>query len=177
MFGLDFGEILVIVVAALIFIKPGDLPGAMQEIARWIRKLQVMAGEFHRHVDDMMKESGLDQVKKQVDEIRSLNPTNIVQDYVDPKGEIRNALTPPDLSLSSFGASATSTASTTSTTASPPPAVAATASDAPAIAAPTPEPAAPMQPIVFGPQAAPGLAQATPVASNASTPPAQQVSA
>lgn len=171
MFGLDFGEILVIVVAALIFIKPGDLPGAMQEVGRWLRKLQTMAGEFHRHVDDMMKESGLDQVKKQVDEIRGLNPTNIVQDYIDPKGEIRNALTPPDLSLSSPGTTATSGATSTPPTTAPtalPPAT-------PTIAAPAP--AAPMQPIVFGPQAAPGIVQAPPVASNASTPPAQQVSA
>jgi sec-independent protein translocase protein TatB len=168
MFGLDFGEILIIVVAALIFIKPGDLPGAMQEVARWLRKLQTMAGEFHRHVDDMMKESGLDQVKKQVDEIRSLNPTNIVQDYVDPKGEIRNALTPPDFTSPPAGASASASA----------PAAASTA--------PAPEPAAPMQPIVFGPQAAPGIAKvppvassaaAPPVASNVSAPPAQQVSA
>ena len=39
MFGVDATELLLVAVAALIFIGPKDLPGALRTIGRWVAKV------------------------------------------------------------------------------------------------------------------------------------------
>jgi sec-independent protein translocase protein TatB len=51
-------------------IGPKDLPHAIRGVADFIRKARRMAGEFQVHVDEMMRESKLDEVKRQIDEVR-----------------------------------------------------------------------------------------------------------
>lgn len=70
MLDLAWTEIALILVVALIVIGPKDLPHAIKGIAEFIRKARRMAGEFQVHVDEMMRETKLDEVKRQIDEVR-----------------------------------------------------------------------------------------------------------
>ena len=70
MLDLAWTEIALILVVALVVIGPKDLPHAIRGIAEFIRKARRMAGEFQVHVDEMMRETKLDEVKRQIDEVR-----------------------------------------------------------------------------------------------------------
>lgn len=64
MFGVDTSELLLIAIAALIFIGPKDLPNAMRMIGRWVGKIRGMARHFHTGVEAMIREAELEEMEK-----------------------------------------------------------------------------------------------------------------
>ena len=47
-------------------------------------KLRAMAGDFQKQFNEALKEAELDDVKKSVDELRSLNPANEIRKQLNP---------------------------------------------------------------------------------------------
>ena len=64
MFGVDTSELLLIAVAALIFIGPKDLPQALRTLGRWVGKIRGMARHFTSGVEAMMREAELEEMEK-----------------------------------------------------------------------------------------------------------------
>jgi sec-independent protein translocase protein TatB len=124
----DWNELLIIGAAALIFIGPKELPATLRTIGKFVAKARGMAREFQTNVDDMVREAELDEVKKQVQKLEYGGLERMVQEAVDPKGQLAKALEAPDLNAA-LG------------TGTPTPAAAA-APAAPAVAAPKPPPPA-----------------------------------
>ena len=81
MFGIDSPELLVIVIVALVVIGPKELPGLLRTWGKWMAQMRAMASEFRGHVDEMVRQSELDEVKKQLEggagglDLKSLDPT------------------------------------------------------------------------------------------------------
>lgn len=88
---------MVIAVAAIIFIGPKELPTFLRLIGRWTAKARSMAREFQGHVDDMVRESELEEVRQQVEKAGT-DISRDIEKTVDPKGEVTSALAAPDLS-------------------------------------------------------------------------------
>ncbi len=84
MLGIDSPELLVIAVVALILIGPKELPSMLRTVGRWVATARGLASEFRGHVDDMVKQADLDEVKKTID-------SNTVLDLpgIDPMKEIK----------------------------------------------------------------------------------------
>lgn len=133
-FDLAWSEIALIGVIALVVIGPKDLPGAIRGVAQMLGKARRMAGEFQGHVDEMVREAKLDDVKREIDNFRTnvqdevmkaAKVDDLKRDIVDPiQQTVRDFERPFD----------------------PPPAPAAPAPATPAAAAPAaaaPTPAAP----------------------------------
>lgn len=95
MFDFAWSEIALIGVVALIAIGPKDMPVAIKAISDTVKKLRRMASEFQGHVDEMLREADLGDVKTSIDELRSLNPRSMVQRAIDPDGSIRQAFADP----------------------------------------------------------------------------------
>lgn len=68
MFDIGLPEMLVIGVLALIVVGPKDLPKTIKMVTTWIRKARMMARDFQSGVDEMVRESELGDVKKQLTE-------------------------------------------------------------------------------------------------------------
>ena len=64
MFGVDTSELLLIAIAALIFIGPKDLPKAMRTAGYWIGRVRGMARHFTAGVETMMREAELEEMEK-----------------------------------------------------------------------------------------------------------------
>ena len=66
MFDFSWTELLVIVVVALVAIGPKELPRVLYEVGKWAGRLRLLAGEFRRHVSDMMHEVELEELRRQI---------------------------------------------------------------------------------------------------------------
>src|SRR4051812_4529858 len=64
MFGINYSELLVIAMVALVVIGPKDLPRVMRQVGRWIGKAQGMARHFRAGIDTMIRESELEDLEK-----------------------------------------------------------------------------------------------------------------
>ncbi|MGG5808503.1 Sec-independent protein translocase protein TatB [Falsiroseomonas sp. CW058] len=89
MLGLDWSELALIAVVAVVVIGPKDLPDAVRGIAKGIQKLRRMAGEFQGHVDEVVREAKLEDVRNQINEIRSFDFRSVVEKEIDKDGSIR----------------------------------------------------------------------------------------
>jgi sec-independent protein translocase protein TatB len=87
MFGIDSPELLVIAVVALVVIGPKELPGMLRSWGKWMAKARGMAAEFRGHVDEMVRQSELDEVKKQLE-----GPSGLDLKSLDPTKEIKSAI-------------------------------------------------------------------------------------
>jgi sec-independent protein translocase protein TatB len=89
MFGIDSPELLVIVIVALVVIGPKELPGLLRTWGKWMAQMRGMAAEFRGHVDEMVRQSELDEVKKQLEsaqgglDLKSLDPTKQIRSAIE----------------------------------------------------------------------------------------------
>ncbi len=131
MFDFAWSEIALIGIVALVAIGPKDLPVAIKAVAALIKKARRMAGEFQVHVDEMVREADLQDVRKEFNDLRRMDIKGRILSAVDSDGTIRKTMTDNPLA-----------ASTTLTT--PPPPVPPSADAATEHAAAEPHEAAPV---------------------------------
>jgi sec-independent protein translocase protein TatB len=87
MFGIDSSELMLIAIVALVVIGPKELPGLLRTWGRWMAQMRGMASEFRGHVDEMVRQSDLDEVKKQLTassglDLQSLDPTKEIRSHI-----------------------------------------------------------------------------------------------
>ena len=92
MFDFAFSEIALVGVVALLVIGPKDMPVAIKAVTDVIKKARRMAGEFQGHVDEMVREANLHEVRDGINELRSMNVKGRILSAVDGDGTIRRAL-------------------------------------------------------------------------------------
>lgn len=96
---LDFSwsELALIGVVALVVIGPKDLPKALRTAGIWVRKARSISREFQSSVEQMMREAELDEVKKQIESVSSINIAKEIENTIDPGGELAESLKPPEM--------------------------------------------------------------------------------
>lgn len=92
MFDIGWTEIAIIGLVALIIIGPKDLPRVLRTLGQWTAKARGLTREFRGHVDEMIRESELDDVKQQFQSIGNTNPSDLIENTIDPNGEMRDAM-------------------------------------------------------------------------------------
>jgi sec-independent protein translocase protein TatB len=95
MFDFAWSELALIGVVALVLIGPKDLPVAIKAVAETIKKARRMAGEFQTHVDEMVREANLSEVRDQFNDLRRMDIKNQILRAVDDDGSIRKTLSDP----------------------------------------------------------------------------------
>jgi sec-independent protein translocase protein TatB len=89
MFGIDSSELLLIAIVALVVIGPKELPGLLRTWGKWMAQMRAMASEFRGHVDEMVRQSELDEVKKQLTDastgvdLQALDPTKQIRSHIE----------------------------------------------------------------------------------------------
>jgi sec-independent protein translocase protein TatB len=89
----DFGawELALIAAVVIFVIGPKELPATLRALGLAMRKLHNLSVIFRAHVDDMVREAELDELRKTASDMRNGNYGKIVEDTVDPDNEIRDA--------------------------------------------------------------------------------------
>jgi sec-independent protein translocase protein TatB len=79
---IGFSELLLIGVVALLVVGPKELPGLARKLGVFVKKMRGMAMDFRHSFDDLARQAELDDLRKEIQEIRSLNPMNAIKDEV-----------------------------------------------------------------------------------------------
>lgn len=100
MFGdIGWAELLVIGVVALIVIGPEDLPEMFRQLGRFTAKIRGMAREFQRAMDQAAKDSGVNEVARDLKNVTSpksmgLNAVKEAADKFEKWDPLKNAARP-----------------------------------------------------------------------------------
>jgi sec-independent protein translocase protein TatB len=68
-------EIMIIGAVALIVVGPKDLPILMRRVGKFVGKMRAMAAEFRASFDELARQSELDELRREVEAIRSQQMT------------------------------------------------------------------------------------------------------
>ena len=93
MFDFAWSEIALVGIVALVAIGPKDLPVAIKAVSQMVKKARRMAGEFQTHVDEMVREANLHEVRDSFNDIRRMDIKGQILRAVDDDGTIRKTLT------------------------------------------------------------------------------------
>ena len=118
MFGLGWGEMVVIGIVALIAIGPKELPTVLRTLGQWMGKVRRMANEFQGQFQEALREAEFADLKKHADDISSsvselsnIDPIGDVQKDVErefggvePLADAKPAETPGTAALAPDGA-------------------------------------------------------------------------
>ena len=92
MFDFAWSEIALIGAVALVLIGPKDMPIAIKAITTAIKKARRMAAEFQTHVDDLVRDADLHEVRDGIRQIRGMDIRGTIARAVDSDGTIRRTL-------------------------------------------------------------------------------------
>ena len=67
MLDIGWSEMLLIAVVAIVVIGPKDLPKALRTVGQWMGRARRVAREFKDSVDDMVRESELDELRRETE--------------------------------------------------------------------------------------------------------------
>lgn len=98
--GIGLPEMLVIGLAALIIVGPKDLPMMMRRIGQFVGKGRAMAREFQSAFDDMARQTELDELRKEIDEMKL---SNMVKEAVDDLSAVESDINKAVMSQSGDG--------------------------------------------------------------------------
>jgi sec-independent protein translocase protein TatB len=74
MFDLSWSHILIFLVVALVVVGPKDMPRLLRMVGQWTGKARAMANEFRKSFDDMARQSELDELRKEIENLRHEQP-------------------------------------------------------------------------------------------------------
>ena len=94
MFDIGWSEIAIIVVVALVVLGPKELPNALRMATQWIRYARKMASEFQSGIDQIVREAELDDARKAVQSVATMDLAHEIKQAVDPTGDIMQSMNP-----------------------------------------------------------------------------------
>ena len=87
MLDIGWSELVIIGVVALVVVGPKELPSLLRTTGQWVGKARRMAADFQGQINEAIREAELDDVKKSVEDLRSLSPTKLITDQLTAIGD------------------------------------------------------------------------------------------
>jgi len=92
MLDLGWTELALVAIVALMVIGPKDLPKVLRTLGQWSRRLRGLAREFQGHIDDVIRDSELEDVRDSIKKTRRTNLGQTINKMVDPDGTVTRDL-------------------------------------------------------------------------------------
>jgi len=100
MFDIGAGELLVVVIVAIVVIGPKELPLALRTAGRWIGKIRRVSSHFRSGLDAMIREAELEEMdrkwKEQNEKIMAKYPAETEAAVIDYPGGVMEPLAPEE---------------------------------------------------------------------------------
>ena len=91
---LDIGwpELFLIAVVVLLVVGPKELPKVLRNVGIWINKAKVVTREVRTHVDDMIHESELEEVREEINTAGQMNLEAVTENTIGLQDEFKDAV-------------------------------------------------------------------------------------
>lgn len=76
---IGMAELLMLAILALVVVGPNDLPKLMRSVGQAMAKVRRLADEFRSSFDQMAREAEIDEMRKEIEELKKANPATEVQ--------------------------------------------------------------------------------------------------
>ncbi|MBM4359492.1 MAG: twin-arginine translocase subunit TatB [Deltaproteobacteria bacterium] len=85
MFGLSFGEILVIAILALVVLGPKELPTMLRTLGRTLNKLRRMSTDLRKQsgIDEIIREEGLHEELATLRSLRNMSASGALESFIE----------------------------------------------------------------------------------------------
>src|SRR5882757_2724136 len=84
-------HIVLLLVIALVVVGPKDLPRLMHMAGKWAGKARAMASEFRKSFDEMARQAELDELRKEIEDLKKNNPvSDLANSMADATAAINN---------------------------------------------------------------------------------------
>ncbi len=113
MLDIGWAELAVVGVIVLIVVGPKELPRVLRSAGQWAGKARKIAREFQNSLEDMVRESELDTVKKDIEKATKFDVKKDIENAIDPKGDVKRAFEAPAVDADETGPATTAAASPT----------------------------------------------------------------
>jgi len=74
---IGFPEMLVIVLLAIIFVGPKDLPQLMRTIGQWMARIRAMGNEFKSAFDDMDMDNEVAEIRREIQQMKEIGKVDL----------------------------------------------------------------------------------------------------
>lgn len=88
-----FFELVLVAIVALIVVGPKDLPRLMRSAGQMVAKARRLAGEFTAAFDQMAREAEMEDLRKEIEDLKKNNPV------ADAKRAVEESIAPIDKDL------------------------------------------------------------------------------
>ena len=92
MFDIGWPELFLIAVVVLLVVGPKELPKVLRNVGIWVGKAKVVTREFRTHVDDMIRDSELEEVRGQINSASQMNLDTITENSIDLQDDIEDVI-------------------------------------------------------------------------------------
>jgi len=83
MFDLSWSHILIFLVVALVVVGPKDMPRLLRMVGQWMGKARAMANEFRKSFDEMARQSELDELRAEIENLRRERPLSELENEMN----------------------------------------------------------------------------------------------
>jgi sec-independent protein translocase protein TatB len=87
----SWSHIVILLAVALVVVGPKDLPRMMHMAGKWAGKARAMANEFRRSFDEMARQAELDELRKEIEDLKNNNPITEMANSVSEMGAVMSA--------------------------------------------------------------------------------------
>lgn len=85
---IGMAELLLLMILAVVVVGPRDLPKLMRTVGQGMAKVRRLADEFRVGFDQMAREAEIDDMRKEIEALKSANPAREVGDALN---DVRDA--------------------------------------------------------------------------------------
>ena len=92
-----FLELILLAILALVVVGPQDLPRLMRTAGQMVAKVRRLGDEFRGAFDQMAREAEVEELRREIEDLKTANPVREVADAFEEAGEDAYKAMPPTL--------------------------------------------------------------------------------
>ena len=92
MFDIGWQELFLIGLITILVVGPREIPRVLRTVVASVRKVRGLANDFQRGIDELARETELDEIRKDLEKSATLDLERQLEETIDPEGEMSVAV-------------------------------------------------------------------------------------
>ena len=103
MFDIGWQELFLIGLVTILVVGPKEIPRVLRTVVAAVRKVRGLANDFQRSIDELARETELDQIRQDLEKNAKLELERELEESIDPTGGMSESVKELQAQLSDTG--------------------------------------------------------------------------